>query len=449
MDWQKDYYSKFKNVEDAVKVVKSGDTVVYGEFVMASKYLDEALAARVDEFENVLLRSTTCPFPPAVVMADKNMEHVMYNDWHFSPASRKLGDYGLCRYIPMNYHEGPDTIRTGRVGSIDVAMFMMGPPDEDGYLNIGTSSSITPEYIRHAKHIIVEINDSVPKCYSDEYSKVHVSQIDTFVQGPNKPLIEVPTAPPTEVDAKIAELVVSLVENGSCIQLGIGTMPNAVGQLIGESGLRDLGVHTEMLCDAYVSMYEGGCISGKYKTTDPGKIVYTFATGTKKLYDFLDGNEECMIAPVDYTNDPYIISENDKMVCLNNALEVDLFGQVASETSGYRQISGTGGQLDFMIAATRSKGGKGLICLSSTFTGKDGTMHSRIRPFIEPNTIVTVPRSYCQYVITEYGIADLRAKTSWERAEALINIAHPDFRQELEDAAKAAHIWDWREKKVF
>ena len=449
MNWETDYHSKFKTADEAVKVVKSGDTVVYGEFVMASRYLDEALAKRVDEFENVLLRSTTCPFPPAVVMADKKMEHIMYNDWHFSPASRKLGDYGLCRYIPMNYHEGPDAIRTGRVGRIDVAMFMMGPPDEDGYLNIGTSSSITPEYIRHAKHIIVEINESVPKCYCDEYSKVHVSQIDTFVQGPNKPLIEVPTAPPTEVDAKIAELVVSLVENGSCIQLGIGTMPNAVGELIGQSGLRDLGVHTEMLCDAYVSMYEGGCISGKYKTTDPGKIVYTFATGTNKLYDFLDGNKECMIAPVDYTNDPYIISQNDNMVCLNNALEVDLFGQVASETSGYRQISGTGGQLDFLIAATRSKGGKGLICLSSTYTDKDGKLHSRIRPYLEPNTIVTVPRSYCQYVITEYGIADLRAKTSWERAEALINIAHPDFRQELEEAAKAAHIWDWREKKVF
>lgn len=449
MNWQSDYYSKFKSAEEAVKIVKSGDTVVYGEFVMASRLLDEALAKRVNEFENVLLRSTTCPFPPAVVMADPKMEHVMYNDWHFSPASRKLGDHGLCRYIPMNYHEGPNTIRRGLVGSIDVAMLMMGPPDEDGYLNIGTSSSITPEYLKFAKHVIVEINESIPKCYSDEQSRVHVSRVDTFVQGPNGPMIEVPTAPPTEVDAKIAELVVSLIDNGSCIQLGIGAMPNAVGQLIGQSGLKDLGVHTEMLCDAYVSMVEGGCISGKYKTTDPGKIVYTFATGTNRLYNFLDGNKDCMIAPVDYTNDPFIIAQNDKMVCLNNALEVDLFGQVASETSGIRQISGTGGQLDFMIAATHSKGGKGLMCLSSTFTDKDGKVHSRIRPYIDPCTIVTVPRSYCQYVITEYGIADLRAKTSWERAEALIGIAHPDFREELTQAAQAEHIWDWREKKIF
>lgn len=444
MNWQTDYYSKFKTAEEAVKVVKSGDTVVYGEFVMASMLLDKALAQRVNEFENVLLRSTTCPFPPAVVMADPKMEHIMYNDWHFSPASRKLGDHGLCRYIPMNYSQGPDTIRKGLVGSIDVAMLMMGPPDEDGWLNIGTSSSITPEYLKHAKHVIVEINESIPKCFSDEQSRVHVSRIDTFVQGPNRPLIEVPTAPPTEVDAKIAEEVVSLVEDGSCIQLGIGAMPNAVGTLIGQSGLKHLGVHTEMLCDAYVSMVEGGCIDGSRKTTDPGKIVYTFATGTKKLYDFLDGNDQCMIAPVDYTNDPFIIARNDNMVCLNNALEIDLFGQVASETSGYRQISGTGGQLDFMIAAARSKGGKGLICLSSTYTDKDGVMHSRIRPNLDPCTIVTVPRSYCQYVITEYGIADLRAKTSWERAKALIDIAHPDFREELTRAAMDAHIWDWR-----
>nr|MCR5088002.1 butyryl-CoA:acetate CoA-transferase [Oscillospiraceae bacterium] len=209
------------------------------------------------------------------------------------------------------------------------------------------------------------------------------------------------------------------------------SMPNAVGELIAQSGLKDLGVHTEMLCDAYVAMAEAGCISGKNKTTDPGKIVYTFAMGTQKLYDFLDGNPDCLIAPVDYTNDPFIISKNDNMVCLNNAIEVDLYGQVASETSGPRQISGTGGQLDFIEAAARSRNGKGLICLSSTYLDHEGKLHSRILPHLGPCQIVTVPRSCCQYVITEYGIADLRARTTWERAEALISIAHPAFREEL------------------
>ena len=244
-------------------------------------------------------------------------------------------------------------------------------------------------------------------------------------------MIEAPTPPPTEVDRKIAELVVGLIGDGACIQLGIGAMPNAVGELIAQSGLKDLGVHTEMLCDAYVAMAEAGCITGKYKTTDPGKIVYTFALGSRKLYDFLDGNPDCLLAPVDYTNDPYIIAKNDNMVCLNNAIELDLYGQVASETSGPRQISGTGGQLDFISAAARSRNGKGLICLSSTYTDHEGVMQSRIRPFLGPGQIVTVPRSYCPYVITEYGVADLRAKTTWERAEELISIAHPDFREDL------------------
>jgi len=446
MNLQADYFSKFKTADEAVKIVKSGDTVVYGEFVMVSMLLDKAFAKRVPELENITLRATTCPFPPAAVMADPKMEHLMYNDWHYSPASRKLGDMELCRYVPMNYSFGPEYIRRGFIPHIDVAMLMAAPPDENGYINLGTSCSITPAYIKYASHVIVEINDTVPRCCCSDEAKIHVSEIDTFVQGPNRPIFEVPTPPPTEVDKKIAEYVVSQIQNGSCVQLGIGAMPNAVGQMIGQSDLRDLGVHTEMMCDAYVSMVEGGCISNRFKTTDPGKMVYTFATGTRKLYDFLDGNPDCLIAPVDYTNDPFIVAQNDNMVCLNNALEVDLYGQVASESMGYRQISGTGGQLDFTIAAGRSKGGKGLICLSSSFTDAEGRLHSRITPTIDPCTIVTVPRSYAPIIITEYGIADLRAKTTWERAEALINVAHPDFRDELVEAAKKQHIWDIRNK---
>ncbi len=437
MNWKQDYEAKFKSAQEAVSVVKDGDQVVYGEFSMASMVLDAAFAARVPSLRNITLRSTTCLFPPKAVLADPTLEHVMYNDWHYSPASRKLGDAGLCRYVPMNYHAGPETIRRGLIGQIDVAMLMVTPPDEDGYVSLGTSSSITPTYLKNAKYVIAEVNESVPRTYCDEESRVHVSQIDCFVQGPNRPLLEAPTPPPTEVDVKIAQQVVSLVGNGACLQLGIGAMPNAVGELIAQSELRDIGVHTEMLCDAYVSMAEAGRISGRFKTTDPGKIVYTFAMGTKKLYDFLDGNPDCLLAPVDYTNDPWIIARNDNMVCLNNAIEVDLYGQVASETSGIRQISGTGGQLDFILAAAHSKGGKGLICLSSTYTERDGAVRSRILPHLGPCQIVTVPRSYNQFVITEYGIADLRAKTTWERAEELISVAHPDFREELIRQAEA------------
>ena len=431
MDWKEAYRAKFKSAEEAVLAVRDGDHVAYGEFAMASMFLDAAFARRVPELHDIILRSTTCPFPPKAVLADPKMEHLMYNDWHFSPASRKLGDMGLCRYIPMNYHQGPESIRSGLIKSVDVLMIMVSPPDEAGFVSLGTSSSITPTYLEKAGTVIAEINECVPRTFCNEKSRVHVSRIDCFVQGPNAPIIEAPTPPPTEVDRKIAELVVGLIGDRACIQLGIGAMPNAVGELIAQSGLRDLGVHTEMLCDAYVAMAEAGCITGKYKRTDPGRIVYTFAMGTKKLYDFLDGNPDCLLAPVDYTNDPYIIARNDNMVCLNNAIEVDLYGQVASETSGPRQISGTGGQLDFITAAAHSRNGKGLICLSSTYSDHEGTMHSRIVPFLGPGQIVTVPRSYCPYVITEFGIADLRAKTTWERAEELISISHPDFRESL------------------
>ena len=431
MNWRELYESRFKTAEEAVKVVKDGDHVAYGEFAMASMFLDAAFAKRVPELHNIILRATTCPFPPKAVLADPQMEHLMYNDWHYSAASRKLGDAGLCRYIPMNYHQGPRTIRSGLVKQIDVLMLMVTPPDEEGYVSLGASSSITPTYLEGPAYVIAEVNERVPRTFCDAASRVPVSRIDCFVQGPNAPLIEVPTPPITDVDRKIAELVVGLIGDRACIQLGIGSMPNAVGELIAQSDLRDLGVHTEMLCDAYVAMAEAGCITGKYKMTDPGKIVYTFALGTKKLYDFLDGNPDCLLAPVDYTNDPYIVAKNDSMVCLNNAIEVDLYGQVASETSGPRQISGTGGQLDFITAAAHSRNGIGLICLSSTYRDQEGKTQSRIRPFLGPGQIVTVPRSYCPVVITEFGAADLRAKTTWERAEELISIAHPDFREEL------------------
>ena len=193
MNWKEEYESKFKSAGEAVSVVKDGDSVAYGEFVMASMLLDAAFAARVPQLHDIILRSTTCPFPPKAVLADPKLEHVMYNDWHFSPASRKLCDAGLCRYVPMNYHAGPETIRRGLIDRIDVAMLMVSPPDEEGYVSLGTSSSITPTYIRSARYIIAEVNESVPRTFCDEESRVHVSQIDCFVQGPNRPLIEVPT----------------------------------------------------------------------------------------------------------------------------------------------------------------------------------------------------------------------------------------------------------------
>ena len=440
MDYKREYESKFVSADQAVKVVKSGDSVHYGEFVMNSYVLDAALAKRKDELEEVIIRTICCPFPPQTIVNDPERKHFIYNDWHFSGASRKLHDKNLCNYLPLTYHEGPSFFERGRI-PVDVALIKVTPPDQHGYVNLGTSNSVTHALCDVAKIVIAEVNESVPRCLGGSRETLHISEIDYFVQGDNKPLIQLPETPVSEVDKTIAATVMGLIEDGACLQLGIGAMPNAVGAMIAQSDLKDLGVHTEMLVDSFVDMYEAGRINGLRKQLDKGKMVYTFAMGTKKLYDFLDNNPICASYSVDYTNDPDIICQNDNMMCINNALEVDLYGQVASESSGIRQISGTGGQLDFIYGSYKSKGGKGLICLSSTFVDKAGMMQSRIKPFLTPGAIVTVPRSINYYVVTEFGVAILKGKSTWERAEALINIAHPNFRDELIKEADANKIW--------
>lgn len=270
---------------------------------------------------------------------------------------------------------------------------------------------------------------------------IHVSHVDMIVEGPNTPLVQLPEIPASDADCAIANHVMGLIEDGSTIQLGIGGLPNIVGAMIAKSDLKDIGVHTEMLADSYVDMYEAGRITGRRKGIDRGKMVYTFALGSKKLYDFLDNNPVASIFPVSYTNDPCVIGRNPKVVAINNAIEVDLFSQVASEAAGPRQISGTGGQLDFIFGAYRSEGGKGLICINSTYKKKDGTIGSRIVPTLSPGTIVTCPRSVVHYVVTEFGYVQLKAKSAWERAEALISISHPDFRDSLIKDAEAMGIW--------
>jgi butyryl-CoA:acetate CoA-transferase len=440
VNYSSEYQRKLTPVDEALKVVKSGDLVHYGEFMMNSAYLDAALAKRVDELYNVNIRTTTCPFQPKAVLADPERKHFIYNDWHCSGASRKLHDKNLCNYIPLTYHEANSFYYRGYV-DVDVAMIKVAPMDKHGFFNFGTSCSLTPNACDAAKIVIVEVNPSVPQCLGGNRESIHISEIDFIVEGDNQPMPQLPELPISDTDKKIASIVMEQIEDGSCIQLGIGAMPNAVGAMIAQSDLKDLGVHTEMLVDSFVDMYEAGRITGRHKQLDKCKMVYTFAMGTNKLYEFMDNNPACALYPVEYTNDPYIIGQNDNVVGINNAIEVDLYGQVASESAGIRHISGTGGQLDFISGSYISKGGKGLICLTSTFKDKDGNLKSRIKPILTPGAIVTVPRSINFYVITEYGVAMLKAKSTWQRAEALINIAHPDLRDELIKEADKMNIW--------
>jgi len=440
VDYAAEYKEKLITADEAAKLVKSGDWVQYGEFVMQPKDCDAALAKRKNELKDVKIRLTTMSWLPEVCKVDPEREHFVMNDWHFSGTSRQLMDMNLCSYIPLTYHEAGALYENHL--DVDVSFQPVAPMDKNGFFNFSTSNSMASYSTKKAKILVVEVNKSAPVCLGGMEEGVHISDVDYIVESTTNPkLLNIPPANPSEVDKKIADLIMGLMVDGACLQLGIGAMPNTVGKLIAQSDLKDLGVHTEMLVDSFVDMYEAGRITGKRKNIDVGKMVYTFAMGTDKLYQFLDHNPVCASYPVHYCNDPYIIAQNDNVVAINNALEVDLYGQVASEASAGRQISGTGGQLDFIFGAYHSKGGKPIIALSSTVKKADGTMASRITPALSPGTIVTVPRSIAAYIITEYGYVNLKGKSTWERAEGLINIAHPSFRDELIKAAEKAKIW--------
>jgi acyl-CoA hydrolase len=263
-----------------------------------------------------------------------------------------------------------------------------------------------------------------------------------IVEGDNTPIDAMPPAKPgTEVDKAVAQLVVDRIPNGACLQLGIGGMPNAIGKMIAESDLKDLGIHTEMYVDAFVDMAEAGKITGAHKNINRGLQTYAFGAGTKKMYDYLDGNPECMSASVDYVNNVKQIGALDNFISINNAVDCDLFGQINAESAGTKNISGAGGQLDFVIGAYASKGGKSFICMSSTFTDKQGNLISRIRPTLANGSIVTDTRANAMYIVTEYGVAMMKGRTTWQRAEDLINIAHPQFRDQLIAEAEKMHIW--------
>jgi len=433
------YQQKLITADEAAKMVNSKNVVHYSEFILFPETCDQALARRRVELKNVEIRSVCFTQVPQVVKVDPERRHFIMGDYHFGMVSRRLHDQNLCNYIPVTYHMGPRLIR--KYVDVDVLFLVTGPMDPRGFFNFGIANSVTPAVLAKAKKVIVEVNRNVPTCLGGNQESLHISRVDHIVEGNNTPLKELPQITPSETDSKIAKHVMNEITDGCCLQLGIGGLPNLVGTMIADSDLKDLGIHTEMLVDSFVDLYNARKITGAKKNIDTYKMTYTFAMGTNKLYAFLHNNPVCASYPVNYVNDPRIIALNDKVVAVNNAIEVDLFGQVCSESVGVEQKSGTGGQLDFIFGAFRSRQGKGLICLHSTFKDKEGKAHSRIRPTITPGSIVTVPRSLAHYIITEYGTAQLKGLSTWQRAEALINIAHPDFRDELVKEAEKMKIW--------
>jgi acyl-CoA hydrolase len=424
--------ARFISANEAAHFVKSGMWLDYGVALCQPDAFDQALAARKDELENVKIRSCLSMKPRAVLEADPNGEHFFWFSWHFSGYDRKKHDAGRCTYMPLNLGEVPDYYRRF-LPPVDIVILKTCPVDVHGYFNFGVANVWHRAIIERARMVIVEVS-SRQICAYGEQNAVHESEVDYIIEGDDEPASELPNPPPGEIDRAVARRIASEIEDGACLQVGIGGMPNAVCSLLAESGVRDLGAHTEMLTDGIADLYRAGRIEGLRKTLNPGKVVYTFALGSLATYATADHNPDFLCCPVEYTNSPHIIMQNDRVVSINNTTQIDLQGQAASESDGLRHISGTGGQLQFVRGAYASKGGKTFICLSSTYE-KRGERRSRIVLNLTPGNIVTTPRSDVMYVVTEYGIVNLKGKSVAERAQALISIAHPDFREHLERQA--------------
>jgi len=424
---------------EAARLVKSGDWVDYGFGIGQPDVFDKALAARRDELEGVRIRAALSLRPRQVLEIDREGRHFQWFNWHFSTYDRRQHDAGLANYIPMNFGEAPDFYRRF-VDPVDVAVFKCCPRDAEGLYNFSGACTYHAAVAERARHVVVEVDERLPYCPGPG-NGVHESRVDCVIEGDHAGPPEIANPPPTTIDRTIAGLIAAEVEDGACLQIGIGAMPNAVCSMLRESGVRDLGVHTEMLVDGMIDLYEAGLITNARKKLNPGVITYTFAAGSGRQYAFLHANKALESWPVDYTNLPHNIMQNDRVVSVNNTTQMDLQGQAASETDGHRHISGTGGQLQFVRGAYASKGGKSFMCFSSTYDkGKDGLKRSRIVVGLTPGNVVTTPRSDTMYVVTEYGIVNLKGKSVAERAKALISIAHPDFREELSRGAREKNL---------
>ena len=423
MSWEIEYSRKLKKIDEALKVVKSGMRVWAHANSGCATTLMSALTRRAPDVRDVEICHllTFTDFPTAEPQYAASFRH---KSLFIGSNVRTAVNDGRADYVPIHLHEVERLMESGRF-PIDVALIQVTPPDRHGYVSMGACVEATLTAARCAKYVIAQVNSQVPRTCGN--TQLHVSEIDAFVEHA-EPVAELQPHQSSETQRLIARNIASLIEDGSTIQIGLGGLPAAILTYLTDR--KDLGVHTEVLSDGAIPLIESGVINGRFKTIHPNKIVVAIALGTRKLYEYIHENAVFEFLSNKYINDPFVISQNDRMVAINSALQVDLTGQVCAESIGQQFYSGFGGQLDFIRGAARSKGGKPVIALPAT--AKNGTM-SRIVPMLNPGAGVLTTRADVHYVATEFGIVDLFGKSVRERAELLISISHPSFRGELFD----------------
>lgn len=448
MSVYEEYKQKLRTPAEAVQAVKSGDWVDYGADFAQPTALDMALAARRNELSDVNIRGSLTYYPRQVIEQDPDGKAFTYQSWHFSGLDRKYRRKypGKVFFNPMLFRNLTSYYTKCHI-PVDVAMLSVSPMDNKGFFNFSLCNVANKEVADVAKIVILEVHKNLPRVCGGMNHQIHISDVDYIVEAnPETEEYPLPTTgkqiPATDIDRRIAALIVPEIRNGATIQLGIGGMPNTVGQLIAESDLKDLGGHTELMNDAYRILYEKGVMNNTKKAFAPGVISWATMFGTKELYDWASENPVLSSYPIHVVNDPAVIATMDDFISVNSCVDIDLYGQISSESSGYTHISGTGGQLDFIEGAYRSKGGKSFICCPSTFTDKKtGNVRSRIVLHFQEGTAVTAPRPVPHYVVTEFGKVCIAGSPIWQRAEKMISIAHPDFREKLIKEAEAHHIW--------
>ena len=428
MDWKTIYESRKCSADEAVRSIKSGDTVVLAHAVAEPPILVDAMVKNADAYRNVEVCHMVT-MGKGEYSKPEYKDNFTFNGWFCSATTRDSTAQGHGDFTPVFFHAVPSYMRKGII-DVDVFMVMVSPPNKNGYCCTGVSSDYTYQGIKSARTVLAEVNDQVPTVFGDTF--IHVSEIDKFVET-SHPLPELPLPNIGEVEKAIGQNCAELIEDGATLQLGIGAIPDAVLHSLNDK--KDLGIHSEMISDGVVDLFEAGVVNCSKKSINKGKMTITFLMGTKRLYDFADNNPIVELKTVDYVNDPYVIAQNSKLVSINASISVDFMGQVVSDSIGIRQFSGVGGQVDFVRGAFMSTDGlgKAIIAMPSVAKKKDGSMISKITPYIDQGAAVTTSRNDVDYIVTEHGIAEMKGKTLKQRARNLIAVAHPSFREELKE----------------